>query len=449
MTTTLFKTVEGVTPIRVGRRIFVSGLYWQVLPNAQNYIQEAKKIARHERERTGKPLDVVFLRRQVDVVQAGFVVRGGRGRARKGMVSLAAVATDVLGPTFIAALPLPDGRYAMASAIHNAIIPDSDGVHDAHEAKQRMLELWHSLSGSVAANELTVYAPEELWPGAKPIELADLLDGVKRTHKLRQRPSLSSKSSLTWLSWAALVGLAFVGWGLWEQHQNNIIQEQARQRALELEQLRQAAGRQLPDSALMHPWTTQPSVQNFARACTQSIGQIPLTLDGWVLLNAQCSASGTSASFARTEGRTVQGFSREATVWNASADVQFATDGDLGTIHWPIKMEPGVDEPMAPMSDRLEQFMSWWQSRLVPFQTKSVPSSFAKGYRPPADTNDPRLTTPQWKTIQWSIKATPRTPTRLLEPSFQQDGIRLQKVELTFSKDGMLNWNLEGELYGY
>src|SRR5690554_5371978 len=162
-----FKTIKGVTPIKAGKRIFVSGLYWQVLPNGQNYKEEARKIARHERERTGKALDVVFLRRHVDIVQAGFVVRGGR--ARKGTVALAAVATDVLGPTFIAAFPLPDGRFALVSGSNNAIVPDSEGVYEAADARQRIAELWSALEATVGNGELPVYAPTDLWPDGRPI----------------------------------------------------------------------------------------------------------------------------------------------------------------------------------------------------------------------------------------------------------------------------------------
>ena len=90
----VFKTVNGITPIKIGRRIFVSGLDWQVLPNGGNYQIEARKIAKREREETGKPFEAVFVRRQADVVQAGFAVRGAR--ARRGTVPLAAVAAEIV-----------------------------------------------------------------------------------------------------------------------------------------------------------------------------------------------------------------------------------------------------------------------------------------------------------------------------------------------------------------
>ncbi|AEC18869.1 hypothetical protein PT7_0329 [Pusillimonas sp. T7-7] len=441
----LFKTIKGVTPIKVGRRILVSGLFWQVLPTGHNYKDEARKIARRERERTGATLDVVFLRRHVDVVQAGFVVRGGR--ARKGTVSLAAVAADVLGPTFIAAFPLPDGRYALVSAIHDALVPDSDGVFDTEETKQRIRELWNSLSTDPNVSELQVFAPQELWPGGKPISLQDLLPGIKRKHRLRQRSVWTSTSITTLATWFVLAALAFAGYGLWRGYEAKVTREAQAQRALQLERLRSQTAVSGNDLALMRPWSSQPTIADFAATCVTAIGQVPITLDGWVLLNAQCNAKSTNATFARTDGRTVVGFAQAVNIWRPQVQVQFSIDGDLGTLQWPISMSPAGDEGLQPMNTRANSFMTWWQTRMVPFELVATTSTLAPGYTPPVDTSDPKLTQPHWKTASWSIKSTPRNPVQLLQ-GIEQDGVRLQEVELVFNADGKLNWSLKGELYG-
>lgn len=442
---TLFKTVKGVTPIKVGRRILVSGLYWQVLPGSQNHMQEAKKIARRERERTHQALEVVLLRRHVDVVQAGFVVRGGR--AKKGTFSLAAVAADSLGATFIAAFALPDGRYALAAAVHDAIVPDSDGVFEADQAHHKIRELWNSLAGSVGAGELIVYAPSELWADARPVELTDLLPNIRRNHRLRQRPTLNTQNIGTWVAWGVVALVAMTAWGLWEYHQANLAQEQARQRAIDLERLRGPIGPSATDLSLMRPWTTQPSVQTMAQGCSQAIGELPVTLDGWVLLNALCSTKTVSASFARTDGRTVQGFAQAAQSWRPNVGIQFSSDGDLGTLDWPISLTPGGDDALAALHTRSTAFMSWWQQRLVPFEMNSVASTLAPGYSPPPNTQDQRLTSPHWKTLRWSIKSSPRNPAALLA-DFDLTGVRLHEVGMAFGSHGELNWTLKGELYG-
>lgn len=375
-TVSLFKTIKGVTPVKVGRRrTFVSGLDWQVLPSGQNYKEEARRIARNELERTGVALDVVHLRRHENVVQAAFIRRGAR--ARKGTVSLAAVAADMLGANFVAAFELPDGRYALTSCVDAVIVPDMDRVCEGHEAIDRIQELVNSLS---TLGDLQVYAPDELWPGAEPIALQDLLSGVRRRHRLRQRPTFSQSSITTVVVWAVLIALVAAGWMLWDWHQQKVANEIAAEQAREMERLRMASGQDLPDLSLLRPWTSQPSVQAFSQVCTQAINQVPVTLDGWVLLNAQCSAYSTSATFARTEGRTVLGFSRMANAWRDGVNIQFSGDGDLGTVEWPISMEPGGDEGLAPMDRRTRHFMSWWQSLLVPFEMTTVNSAFAAGY---------------------------------------------------------------------
>lgn len=442
---TLFKTLKGVTPIKAGRRIFVSGLYWQVLPNGQNYMVEARKIARTERERTGKILDVVYLRRHVDVVQAGFVERGAR--ARKGTVSLAAVAADVLGPTFIAAFALPDGRYALTSAIHDAIVPDSDGTYDESEARQRIQELWNALSASVGSSELEVYAPTELWADAKPITITDLLAGTRRLHRLKQRPSFNARNTLAWsvlfvLSAAVVLSL----YALWQSHQAELAQEQARLAAAKRASATDALTTEA-ELARTRPWTQQASVQTFTQQCVQAISSLPITLSGWILLNAQCTSKSTSASFARTEGQTVLDFARAASAWRTQASVQFSSDGDLGTVHWPMRLPPAGDEGLDSMTGRTHRLMTWWQSARVPFQTSLVSSSFAPGYTPPESASDPRLTTPDWKTLRWSISGTPRNPVTLIE-GMDATGVRLQEVQLSFGVDGQLTWSLKGELYG-
>ena len=439
----IFKTVKGVTPIKVGRRrTFVSGLDWQVLPSGQNYKEEARKIARNELERTGVALDVVHLRRHENVVQAAFIRRGAR--ARKGTVSLAAVAADKLGANFVAAFELPDGRYAITSCVDEVIVPGMDRVCEPQEAIDKIQELVNSRS---SLGELQVYAPDAIWTGAEPIALQDLLSGVRRRHRLRQRPTFSQSSVTTWIVWSLLAARVASARALWDMHQQKLANELAAEQAREMERLRQQSGQNLPDLSLLRPWTGQPALKTFSQVCTQSIGQVPVTLDGWVLLNAQCSTSSTSATFARTEGRTVLGFSNMAHAWRNGLNIQFSGDGDLGTLEWSISMPPGGDEGLERMDHRTRHFMSWWQSQLVPFEVTTVNSLFASGYRPRPEPSGQQELRPDWKTARWTVKGAPRNPVQLLD-GIDPDGLRLQEIELEFDAQGQLKWSLKGEIYG-
>lgn len=440
---TLFKTIKGVTPIKIGRRrTFVSGLDWQVLTSSQNHMVEARKIAKREKKETGQAFEVVYLRRHADIVQAGFIVRGGR--ARPGTVSLAAVAADTLGSNFVAAFALPDGRYAMAACMDNAIVPDMDLVCEPDEAKRRIHELWDLRVGS---GELDVFAPDELWQGGKAFDLEDLLPNVRHRHRLRHRANLGAPGLKSAVIWGAVALLGAASWYGWQFYQTQLQEKQEAELARQLELLRSQAGDSVADASLMRSWTNKPSLRTLASECTKSIGQVPITLDGWILINASCTASSTAATFARTEGRTVTGFASTAKGWRDPVTIQFSSDGDLGTIEWRHALAPGGDEGLIPMQVRSESFMSWWQSRFVPFELKPTPSVFAAGYQPHPAREGTDSSRPNWKTALWEIKSAPQNPENLLS-GIDPSGLRLLQVELDFDTDGQLKWHLKGELYG-
>lgn len=443
-TISLYKTVNGVTPIRVGRRIFVSGLYWEVLLNGASYQEEARKIARRERERSGVALDVVYLRRHADVVQAGFAPRAGR--ARKGTVSLAAVAIDALGPTFVAAFPLPDGRYALTAGSNNTIVPDSDCVCEYEEAKERIEELVRFLTPVDGHGELPVYAPLDLWPGGKAISLEELLPRARRLHRLRQRPAFNARSPAGWIAFGAATTLAAAAWFGWEWYQADLARQEAERRAAEMEKLRRQARVDVPDASLLRPWTHRPTLASFVATCTQEIGAHPITLDGWVLIKSECWDTTVTASYARTEGRTVQGFSDQVHAWRPHAQVQFSSDGDIGTIERRLEFAPGGDEALAPLEMRANAFMTYWQQRVVPFEMRTVPSAFAPNV-PVAPQGDKAPARPHWRTMSWSIPATARNPVQLTA-DLDGTGLRAHQITMTFNAEGKLQWSLKGELYG-
>lgn len=441
---TVFKSTQGVTPIKVGRRILVSGLFWEILPTGANYRDEARKLAKRERASSGVTLDVVYIRRHSDIVQAGFVRRGGR--ARKGTFSLAAVAADALGPTFIAAFELPDGRYALTSASHDAIVPDSEGVFEAEDARRRLGELWTSLSSDAGnGDNLVVYAPTDLWPDGQALALTDLLPKVKRIHRLRQRSSFAGTNVATMVTMGVLLGLIGLGWSGWKLYEAQIARDLAARHAADLERLRSQSGLEAGDLSLMRPWTTQPLLLEFAQVCTREIGALPLTLGGWALLSAQCNASGLKASYARTDGRTVMNFRGAATAWSPSNRIHFSGDGDVGTLERRVSMPAGGDDALASIDERSYALMSHWQARFTPFEIKAVNSTVASGWT--GNPSDPQTLRPHWRTMQWSIKGSSINPVVLLEEA-PPNGVRLQEITMAFNADGRISWNLKGDLYG-
>ena len=435
----VFKTVNGITPIKIGRRIFVSGLDWQVLPNGGNYQIEARKIAKREREETGKPFEAVFVRRQADVVQAGFAVRGAR--ARRGTVPLAAVAADALGPSFIVAFEVEPGKYAVTGAMNDIILPQSDKYLEAVQARAHFQKLWDSLESSLGIEDFEVYAPEGFFKDAQPYTLDALARHVKRSHRLKKRPTFAPNDLARYLAWGCVLTALVAGGWIYAADQAEK-SRLAHQKAVVSAHPVTAA-----ELSATRPWTQQALPRVFAQRCTQSLGVLPLTLDGWVLANARCDASQIAAQYARTQGRTADGLSAAVSAWSPKLQVAFSGDGDLATITWAMSMPPGGDDGLGPMQARDTQFLSHWQHRLVPVLVTSSTSHFAPDYIPPKTVVDPRLLHPNWQTRSWEIKGSTRNPTSLLE-GLSVPGVRIQSISFAFGESGVLVWSLKGNLYG-
>ncbi|WP_019939850.1 type 4b pilus protein PilO2 [Bordetella sp. FB-8] len=441
---TVYKTVNGVTPFKIGRRLFVSGLDWQVLPNGGNYQAEARRIAKREREETGKPVEAVFVRRQPDVVQAGFVVRGAR--ARRGMVPLAAVAADVLGPSFVAAFEVSPQMYAVTGAMHDVILPGSDKCLDKVQARAHFQKLWESMESALGVDAFEVYAPEGFFSDAEPYSLEELARGVKRSHRLRKRLSLAPRDVSRYFIWAVVLGTIFGGAGIL------ISNHLAKLRLAELESEAAAnrlknAGATAEELARTHPWAQESLPGVFADRCTKSLGVLPVTLGGWPLSEAHCSASQVTATYARTQGRTVNDIIRAAQAWDRALRISVDKSGDLVTIAWGMAMPAAGDEILPLMRGQEDNFMSHWQHRLISFTLTPVASSFPSGYIAPKTSSDARLMHPSWKTLKWDIKEIARNPINLMD-AMSIPGVRVESESLSFSDTGMVNWSMSGKLYG-
>lgn len=435
----VFKTVNGITPIKIGRRIFVSGLDWQVLPNGGNYQIEARKIAKREREETGKPFEAVFVRRHADVVQAGFAVHGAR--ARRGTVPLAAVAADALGPSFIAAFEVEPGKYAVTGAMNDIILPQSDKYLDAVQARAHFQKLWDSLESSLGIEDFEVYAPEGFFKDAQPYTLDALARHVKRSHRLKKRPTFAPNDLARYFIWGCILTALLAGGWIYAADQAE------KSRLANQKTVVPTHPVTADELAATRPWTKQAQPRVFAQRCTQSLGVLPLTLDGWVLANARCDANQIAAQYARTQGRTADGLSAAISAWSPRLLLAFSSDGDLATIKWAMSMPPGGDDGLAPMLTRSTDFLSHWQHRLVPVTVARSASHFAPNYIPPKTAVDPRLLHPNWQTLSWEIKGSTRNPTSLVK-GLSVPGVRIQSISLAFGESGALNWSLKGNLYG-
>lgn len=445
MLTKVSETRKGITLIEIEGKTLVSGLYWQVLTNPNAIMAEARAFARRERERTGEPMDVVSIRRAPDVIQAGFVVRGAG--AQKGMYSLATAACDVLGDSFVAAFELGNDRYATIACQRGAIIPDSDGVHDAAGARKVTQELWRALSGALENGELKFYAPQSIVSDAEPVSLQELITGLNRSHRLRQLSWFSPREIVVLGACLAVALAGFWSISAYLAHQKELAAAAKAAEAAQRRRLLEESGMSASERALMHPWSMQPRASIFAGLCTQAIWSLPLTLDGWALTDAQCTAQEVKAGYVRTTGRTVAGFRAKATAWRQDLTLRFADAGDTVDIRWGLSMQAGGDDPLAPFQTVSEALASALQRQFVTVELTGKPSEIAPSYTRSSDLADLPPPSVDWKTGSWTVKPTGRTPSIFLA-NLPDQGLRLTTLNLSFEHNGAPAWSASGEIYG-
>lgn len=445
MLTRVSETRKGITLVEIEGKTFVSGLYWQILTHPNAVMAQARAVARKERERTGESMDVVAIRRMPDVIQAGFVARDAG--AKKGMYSLATVACDTLGASFVAAFDLGHGKYATVACQRGAIIPDSDAVYDAAGARRATQELWKSLSGSLENGELKLYAPPSIVADGESASIEELLVGLNRSQRLRQL-SWFSPRELVVLGTFIVMGVAGF-WGLSTHHAKEAEKARLEQerKAAELRRLREESGMDASELALLHPWSSRPKASVFAGLCTQALWSLPLTFDGWALAFATCTTSGASAHYKRTSGRTVEGFRSRASAWRSDLSLTFEASGEAVDIAWSVPMQAGGDDPLITFSTVSQALVSTLQRQFVSVELIGKPSQIAATYQPTATMADFPLPTANWKTGSWSVKATSRTPAEFLA-NLPENGLRLSSISLSFQQNGALVWSAEGEIYG-
>lgn len=436
--------INGVSVISVGKVQLVAGLFWRILTKPRAYMSEARAFAKSERERTGIPMDVVAVRNTGEVIQAGFVSRGCG--AVKGMYSVATVAADVLGKSFIAAFRLGEDQYVTVAVLNGSIIPESDAISTCKQAREKLEELYSILSGSFQDGALRVIAPPEvISTGAEEVTFDVLLSALKRAQRLRQLSWFSKQELLLAAGGLVVVVAAITAYSLYAQHQAELARVEEAERAARLARLRAESERPVEEIALQHPWTQTPTTQSFLTACTSSLAEIPITLDGWILKRATCSANATTSEYVRAIGRTALGFRSAAQEWNSNATARMSPDGSTGSIVQTFAIPPGGDDELAAASERLEAFYTHFQQRLVSVSVQPKQSyEAAIALRPGQVLKQPRVL--DWATYGWTVVPTERTPASFLAdmPSL---GVRISEIALEHTESKIL-WTVHGEIYG-
>ncbi|MFD2274643.1 type 4b pilus protein PilO2 [Undibacterium arcticum] len=177
-------------------------MFWQQLSSPRGYMAEARGIGKL------RNWDVVAIRRGTRI-QAGFVSK--KIGAMKGMYSLAASLAGQLGPSWLGAFALADGRFAVVAVQDNSIVPGYDVILNRDEALHKLRECANLFHLPRRSN---FFAPAEFQFAQREVDINELLKPkrLKADNKLKQlRFGLTGGELVTGLVLIAILIAAGVG----------------------------------------------------------------------------------------------------------------------------------------------------------------------------------------------------------------------------------------------
>lgn len=424
----------------VNGKQFVSGLFWQQLSNPNGFMKEARAIG------TKNGWDVVAIRRGLRI-QAGFVSK--KIGAIKGMYSLAAALAGQLGPFWLGAFELEDGRYAVVGVKDNSIIPGFDLICDREEALAKL----HEGASLMGFSDDSMYAPVDFNFSQHERKLADLLQPkrLKAEYRLKQlKFGLTTKEIVRY----SLVGvLAVAGLFSFTQYQayekKKLFEQQVReaaQRAAELQRLNENTKKAQTVKALDHPWAKLPAAAVFAKACASVIESIPLSVGGWTFDAATCDDNGVEITYKRTTaGTTVKTFLEEADGLFVAAP-KFKDEAKTVVVMRRWEAEFAGDEPLEVGGAIITDVTAYFQTLDIPVRFEDRPVAVPPAPAPvPGEVAVP-APVPDWKEIVFSFKSG-LSPAEFSELLGRHTGVRVREIKVELKDEAALDWNIKGEIY--
>ncbi|WP_028100972.1 type 4b pilus protein PilO2 [Pseudoduganella violaceinigra] len=413
----------GIHIIQIDKARFVCGLFWQSLSRPRELQREAMELGR----KIGS--DLMVVRRDQSTAQAGYA-QSSEGAARTLYSLGAAVSKTVamegayydgmLQPVhnWLAALQLPDGKWAYFAVRDANFLPNGDFAGSKEEVLERLygdyaLGGWNVVIGdeSLAGqgfHNFNVRRIESLLPQRK--------DGSLRVYRWWRLRPIAAHSAPGWRL-AAAVALAVGGGGVFLSWQHWQAKRQAEQALLAQ---RAAAPRPAP-----RPWAEQPLPSAAMHACFNRLDH--LTPGGWRLDEFACMGGNYRYAWSRSA----------ATVATLRAEVPQAVidpGGEKATLAGPLAgLAPARGEDLLAAPQAVEPLMAQMQSlglsmRLNKRALPALPAA-------------PGAAAPDWQAFGFQLEAQGVAPQQLAA-MLERPGVRLEKITYR----GMA-WLLEGVIY--
>lgn len=413
-----------------GRRVFVSGLFWQPLPGASAHQRklEMKEVAEEQ------DFDLA-VQRTSGVPQAGFGALADG--VKPGMLSVAAMVSKSLeianrDRSFLCALPVPGGKWLYVAQREGVLLHDGDLLGNEDTIRAR---LHNDLS---LADWQTVFAPnawgipnasersfEELlpksgsgdkyafkrWWEVRPIRIT-LLDYVQGNIKLVIAAAV-----------LLLLMLGYYAYGKWQNWRE--LQELQRQEAMV--QTERAA------ALAIKPWGKLPRAGQFAAVCEAALQQVgSFWPGGWMPKEAVCQDAQLKVSWERLPTGRIDH------LLALLPQAQVAEDGDHAEFQLPLELPQGTEEALPEKQARMLALNQLAQSLAIKLslQPQSIGSTIL---------GQPARVAGGWDTLGWKLEDSLLAPHDLM-PLLDEHGLRIVTIRLGFAS-GSMKWNMEGVQY--
>ncbi|MBP9714389.1 MAG: type 4b pilus protein PilO2 [Sterolibacterium sp.] len=411
-----------------GKRLFVSGLFWQPLPGSTAKLRNAEIQKMSEEQ----GFDLAVLR-TTGVPQVGFAAL--TDGVRPGMLSAAAMVSKSLemanrDRSFLCAIPIPNGKWLYVAQREGVLLHDGDMIGTEEAAQARMM------SDLSLIEWQTVFAPAH-WgvPNATQRTFEDLLpkSGSKYSFKKwwEVRPIRSSwldhfQISAPVMGILIVLGIGLLGYYAWDHY--------SKQQALE-ELARQEVAEQAARAAAVaeQPWKKQTRAAGFIAACDQALASVPtLWPAGWAPDNAVCKDRNLVITWARQETGRLEH------LLNTLPDADIAIDGNKATLTRRLELPGGENDVLPKQKERIAALYDIAQRYGFNFALKA-PANEAPVLGQPAEAE------PTWKSLEWTVADMALAPVRVA-PLFEGGGFRLNQIKLSFA-EGIMKWTMEGTQY--
>lgn len=420
-------------------RAFVTGLRWHPLGSVTGHMKEARQFGKENK------LDIVTIRRNPRIIQAGFVSRSDG--VTKGMYSLASTLAGQLGDSWIAAwrVAQDEDRFAVVAVHEGGIIPGCDVIGSEAEIRRRVAQ---QRSRGIEFEEW--FLPPEFEMGGRPLDIDELLQPSKLKREYRLRPLVFglSRAELAQLTTVGiLITAGLVGWAQWDAHQKRVRQEEllaAEQRRLDaLAKMESESGKVQPAQALEHPWANRPAVEVFVDGCSKVIYQLPLNIQGWNFADASCDGSQISVSYKRSGNSTATEL-LSATAGHFYGHPTFYEQGNSAMLRYELSLPVAGDEPLLEAVEVSATLSSWLHRFSQEPTLNEVPVVVPQPPALPGQPTPPPPPPPQWK--QFELRYTTGVPPHDSLSDAPNQGLRLREIKAEF-KANHLMWTVTGDLY--